>query len=214
MSDRIDKYDSIAETYSSRYADPPAVARFYVRLVRSWGAPVGVDASVLELGCADGFMTEALVREGYRVTAVDVSQKMVDVARRRLDAAGLHADFRVADVEGFSPDRAAWDVLLGSMWTFYAYLRDPAATLAKFATSIRTKAIVDLNPRTHPIGGALRDMRENGFPDAVWRPVFVPLTRKVGWAGLGVLASAGRIPPVRDAILRRKFNVAVLGVRG
>jgi SAM-dependent methyltransferase len=213
VNERIRKYDAIAESYSSRYADPLAVARFYVRLVASWGMAVPDGASVLELGCADGFLTEALVRRGYRVTAVDISPKMIDVARRRLQAARLDADLRVADVEGFSPD-STWDVLLGAMWTLYAYVGDPAAMLARLAPSIGTKAIIDVNPRTHQLDEALREMRTSGFPETAWRPVFVPLTRKVGRAGLGFLATAGRIPPVRDAILRRKFNAAVLGLRG
>jgi SAM-dependent methyltransferase len=213
MNERIRKYDAIAETYSSRFADPSSVARFFVRAVASWGTPVRVGARVLELGCADGFMTEALAREGYRVTAVDLSPKMIEVARRRLEAAGLEADLRVTDLDGLALD-STWDVLLASMRTFFAYVDAPAATLARFAPSIRTKAIVDVNPRSHSIEDALRAVRENGFPEIAWRPVLVPSGRRMGRAGLGMLAAAGRIPPVRDAILRRKFNVAILGLRG
>ena len=114
--------------------------------IERWAVPVLPPASVLEISCADGFMTEALVRRGFRVTGIDLSPEMVKVAKERLSSAGLEADLRVADANTFEPDRT-WDVLLAPMATFYHYIDDPAALVARLAPSITQKVLVDLNPR-------------------------------------------------------------------
>ncbi len=210
--DLVAKYDRLAPAYSSRYADPAAVARFYVELVRRWGPRAGAGASVLEISCADGFMTEALVRAGFRVTGLDLSPRMVEAADDRLRRSGLEADLRVADVRTFEPDRE-WDVVLAPMWTFFGYVDDPVAVLGRLAPATRAKAIVDLNPREHPVSAALRSVAAAGFGPTAWRPVLVPLRVRVGRAGLRALAVAGRLPPLRESLLDRKFTVAILGCR-
>lgn len=97
------KYDLAAETYSASYADPQAVASRQLDLIQRWGAAVPRGASILEIGCADDFVTEHLVRAGFRVAALDFSPRMVEVAARRLRAAGLEATLLVADVDDFDP---------------------------------------------------------------------------------------------------------------
>src|SRR5437762_2501340 len=93
------KYDEIGGLYSSRYADPASVARHQVALVSRWRQKLAPGATVLEIGCADGFVTEALARFGFVVTAVDISPVMIDAARRRLTDLDLPATFVTADVD-------------------------------------------------------------------------------------------------------------------
>lgn len=206
------KYDRIAPTYSSRYADPAAIARRQVALVGSWGSKVGPRARLLEIGCSDGFATEALVRAGYEVTAVDFSPGMVDVARERLAAAGLTADVRVANVDSLDLD-GSYDVVLAVMWTFFAYTRDAAAALSCLATRTRVKLLVDLNPRVVPIEVAIEAVREAGFDNVVWRPFLVPQRRRLPPTMLAALAKAEQVPGVRGLPLRWRGNVVVKGER-
>jgi SAM-dependent methyltransferase len=206
------RYDRVAETYSTRYADPQAVAAYFVGLVATWGEPAPAGSSVLEVGCADGFITEALCLAGYQVTAVDLSPEMVRTSRERLAARGLEADVRVGDVGSFDPD-GSWDVLLGTMRTFYAYVDDPTSALARIAPSVASKAIVDLNPRTHAIDRAREDLRAAGFGATSWRPAAIPTRYRVGRVGRVALELTLRVAPARDAVLRRKLNVLVLGER-
>ena len=210
--DRASRSDRSASHYEHRYADPGAVAGFFVDLVRQAGAVVGPGAHVLEVGCANGFMTERLVRAGYRVTAIDISPGMVGEAKARLARTGLRADVRVADVSSFELEEKA-DVLLAAMWTFYAYVDDVPLTLSRLAPSIMRKVIVDLNPRTHDIARAIDDVREAGFPRTSWRPVAVPQRVRLGRTGRAFLEAGLRLPPVRDLILRRKLNVVTIGTR-
>lgn len=55
-------------------------------------------ARALDLGCGGGVHTELLAREGFEVTACDVSPVGVETTRRRLAAAGLSAALFVADL--------------------------------------------------------------------------------------------------------------------
>jgi 2-polyprenyl-6-hydroxyphenyl methylase / 3-demethylubiquinone-9 3-methyltransferase len=45
--------------------------------------------TVLDLGCAGGFMAEALARRGAAVTGIDPASEAVEAARRHADATGL-----------------------------------------------------------------------------------------------------------------------------
>jgi SAM-dependent methyltransferase len=54
--------------------------------------------SVLEPGCGSGRMLEALARRGRAVTGIDRSPRMVELARRRLAAAGLAGEVVEGDI--------------------------------------------------------------------------------------------------------------------
>ena len=52
-------------------------------------------ARILEVGCGTGASTVALAEQGAEVLAIDVSAPGIDNARRRCEAYGVSADFRV-----------------------------------------------------------------------------------------------------------------------
>jgi SAM-dependent methyltransferase len=196
--------------YSQRYADASAIAERQRDLVMGWGTRVDSGASVLELGCADGFSTEYMTRSGLRVTGVDGSPDMLAAASSRFLAAGLEPSFLEADVNLWEPEESV-DVVLGLMWTFFFYIKDPAATLIRLAAHTRVKLLADVNPRQTPIDEAVAAVRAAGFPSVTWRPFFVPQTRHVSPIAQRALRVAERTPLVRDVILRRKFAVVVKG---
>lgn len=77
------EFDAIAKWYDFDYerrmkSDLP----FYFRCAVEGGNPV------LELGAGTGRVTEALARKGFRVTAVDLSQEMLDRGRDRFERIG------------------------------------------------------------------------------------------------------------------------------
>lgn len=61
--------------------------------------------SVLEPGCGAGRMLEALARRGLEVTGIDTSPAMLEIARRRLAAAGLTGEVIEADMTDFDLGR-------------------------------------------------------------------------------------------------------------
>lgn len=56
---------------------------------------------VLDLACGTGSMSLQLALRGYQVVGVDSSARMLDVARRKLQSRGLHAEFVLGDMRDF-----------------------------------------------------------------------------------------------------------------
>jgi len=204
------KYDRIAAEYSSRYADPDAIARHQVSLVEQWGARLEAGATVLEIGCADGLVTKALARSGMAVTAIDFSPVMVETARRRLNAAGLAANFVVTDLDSLDLGRQ-FDVVLAVMWSFFAYASDPRGAITRLADHTRVKMLIDANPRAFSIPSMVASVRAAGFESVAWRPFLIPQRRRLPRPVLRVLATTERVPGVRSLPLRSRCNIILKG---
>ncbi|MCX6566124.1 MAG: class I SAM-dependent methyltransferase [Candidatus Aminicenantes bacterium] len=68
---------------------------------------IGGDRSIriLDIGCGTGRHGIELARRGYRVTGVDLSADQIAKARKKARAAGVEADFRVADARSLTFDK-------------------------------------------------------------------------------------------------------------
>jgi SAM-dependent methyltransferase len=212
QQERRRKYDLGADDYSERFADPGAIVRWYLWALSSWGAPVRQGDEVIELGCADGFVTLALASAGYRVTAVDLSPRMIEVARERLARGGFDARFIVADIREMEPVGSPAAVL-GLMRSFFSYVEDPSAVLQTLAR-LAPKVLVDADPRTTDLASCETTVHDAGFASVAHRPMFVPTRYHMPAAIRATLRAAELTPGLRSLILRRKFLVAIKGERG
>lgn len=90
-----DEYGAAAEFYDyvPVYEERPDVA-FFVDFARASGGPV------LELGCGTGRVLLPIARAGVEITGLDISQAMLAVLRRRLDAEPPEVQARVRIVDG------------------------------------------------------------------------------------------------------------------
>ncbi len=66
-----------AEKYTSDFSFVPQYGNRVAELI---DAPSG--SSVLDLGCGNGALTKVLQKKGYRVTGLDASKELLDIARR------------------------------------------------------------------------------------------------------------------------------------
>jgi SAM-dependent methyltransferase len=67
-------------------------------LLRVLGAGTLTGKTVLEFGCGTGTNAVELARRGFVVTAVDIAEPAIRIARDKARAATVTVDFRVADV--------------------------------------------------------------------------------------------------------------------
>lgn len=86
-----------------RIAGTPVVAERLAPTVQRLLAEVPLRARVLEIGCGTGLLSRELAtKRGARVTAIDLSTRMIDVARVRTPAS-LGIEYCVADFMALSP---------------------------------------------------------------------------------------------------------------
>lgn len=61
-------------------------------------------ARLLDLGCGTGLLAMGLHKRGYQVTGLDQSDRMLDIARRRIERDSMDIDLRVGDIRAFELD--------------------------------------------------------------------------------------------------------------
>jgi SAM-dependent methyltransferase len=109
----------------------PEIRRAWADRLRGW-LPVGA-ADVLDLGCGTGTLSLLAAEQGHRVTGVDLSPAMIDLARAKL--AGRDAAFLVGDAATPPVGEQRYDVVLVRhvLWT----LPDPARVLRHWRGLLR-----------------------------------------------------------------------------
>src|SRR5512146_1842880 len=69
------------------------------------------DRELLDVGCGAGILAEALAELGARVTAIDLSEDVLELARRHASAQGLKIDYRFISTEQLAEQQpAAFDI--------------------------------------------------------------------------------------------------------
>jgi SAM-dependent methyltransferase len=84
---------------------------------------------VLEVGCGAGDLSRELLRRGARLTALDLSPRMVELARSR--AAGLGGTFLIAPVEDTSLPDESFDLVVGKAVLHHVDVAAAAAELRR-----------------------------------------------------------------------------------
>ncbi|MEU0851375.1 class I SAM-dependent methyltransferase [Streptomyces flaveolus] len=127
-------WDSRAATFdedSDHGLRDPSVRRAWAARLRSWlpGRP----GDVLDLGCGTGSLSLLAAEQGHRVTGVDLSPAMVELARAKL--AGRDAVFLVGDAGAPPVGERRFDAVLVRhvLWT----LPDPGRVLAHWRELLR-----------------------------------------------------------------------------
>lgn len=93
---------------------------------------------VLDLGCGDGRHSLELTRRGYRVTGLDLSEDLLERARRRTAEEGLDITFVQGDMRD-PPGTSAFDLVV-NFFTSFGYFREDgenARVLEAIARSLR-----------------------------------------------------------------------------
>jgi len=97
----------------------------------------GLDGkAVLDVGCGGGILTEAMAREGARVTGIDLSDKALGVARLHQIESGISADYRLMSAEALASESpAAFDIV--TCMELLEHVPDPASTIGACAKLVR-----------------------------------------------------------------------------
>ena len=129
----LEAYERLAEAYALVVDTKPHNA-YYERPATLSLLPEVKGKRVLDAGCGPGVYSEWLLAHGAEVVAVDVSAKMIELARRRIGSA---LDVRLADLSKpltFLSDES-FDIVLSSLTLHY--IKDWSSTLAEFYRVLR-----------------------------------------------------------------------------
>ncbi len=70
---------------------------------------------ILDAGCGSGVVARALVDNGFQVTGIDISQKMIDIAKHRIP----EAEFIVGDMTALEFDNETFDGIVSTYAVFH-----------------------------------------------------------------------------------------------
>ncbi|MBT2526818.1 methyltransferase domain-containing protein [Streptomyces sp. ISL-99] len=135
MTTRID-WNATADSFDEE-ADhgllDPAVREAWAARMRTWLPAAGRPADVLDLGCGTGSLSLLAAEQGHRVTGVDRSPRMVDLARIKL--AGAEAEILVGDAFRPPVGERRFDVVMARhvLWL----LPDAGAALRHWCSLLR-----------------------------------------------------------------------------
>jgi len=166
LADVSEKYDAIAERYSEfDYADAERYYAWRARVVLVHGPRLERGDSVLDLACGDGGLGRHLLALGIDYHGVDLSERMVEVARRTLNERVLRGSF---DYEPPEPVDAT--TIFRSLYL----VPDRRAFLARVHEYTRRKLVFDFDPRAYPAGEVIEDVQAAGWQHIQLRPFLVP----------------------------------------
>ncbi|MDR3214261.1 MAG: bifunctional 2-polyprenyl-6-hydroxyphenol methylase/3-demethylubiquinol 3-O-methyltransferase UbiG [Azoarcus sp.] len=109
--------------------------------------------NVLDVGCGGGVLAEGMAARGANVTGIDLSEKVLSVARLHLLESGLKADYRQVAAEDFAETHPGQFDIVTCM-EMLEHVPDPASTVAACARLTRPGgqvffATLNRNPKSY-----------------------------------------------------------------
>jgi len=103
---------------------------------------VSRDQTVLDLPCGTGRFSEVLLEEGFKVIGIDISQAMLEVAKRKLERFGPRFETRVADVRELAKKESKrYDVALCARVLMHFPLEEQISFLRSVAELTRRQVV-------------------------------------------------------------------------
>jgi len=151
-------FDSKADTYDSWYMTPLGAYEDELESALVFKhAGVVRGKTVLDVGCGTGLYSIRFSEAGADVTAVDISSRMIEIARRKAQDRGQYIWFDQADMSKLPYENRTFDVVLSI--TALEFSDDPLSALMEMARVLKPggKLIVGVLNSDSPWADARRE---------------------------------------------------------
>ncbi len=190
----LEAYEELAESYAALAETKPHNAYYDRPAVFSLLPDVG-GMNVLDAGCGPGIYTESLLKRGAKVVGVDISPKMVRMARKRLGGNTAIYEADLSKPMPFLRDES-FDLVLSPL--VLSYIRDLRPVFAEFYRVLRKPGWLIFSTG-HPFFEFTyfksQNYFETEFVGTNWygfgRPVYMPSYRRPLSAEINPLIEAG-----------------------
>ena len=71
-----------------------------------------LEKNILDLGCGGGILSESLAKRGANVTAIDTSEALIDVAKKRALNQNLKINYKVGGIESLKNKNTKFDIII------------------------------------------------------------------------------------------------------
>ena len=127
-------------------------------------------AKTLDIGCGGGILSEALAREGAVVTALDMAEDSIEIAREHAKISQLAIDYQAVTAEAWAEAHPeSYDVI--TCMELLEHVPDPASVIHASAQLLAPGGMVfystiNLNPKAWALPLVLPNTCSNGFQKA------------------------------------------------
>lgn len=139
-------YDKIAEQYdewsrpSSKLENEAEIDEFI--------SHVKLGSHILDAGCGSGIVARYLIDIGYQVTGIDISQKMLDLAKHRVP----EATFVVGDMTALDFEDGSFDGIVSTFAVFHVPRAEHYRLFLDFHRILRKGGALLFSVGVHPEG--------------------------------------------------------------
>ena len=156
----LTSYDSIADIFIAHARHPDSWNNLYDRPYMLGKLPNLQDKNVLDIGCSTGFYTEYALEKGASVTAIDVSQKLIDKLAERLKSSKL--TLQCADISKPMPflKSESFDLVIASL--VLDYIKDWSSLLNDLYRVVKKRGKL-IFTFVHPLGNYLHKKPESYY---------------------------------------------------
>jgi len=110
---QAEKYNSLREGLHQKYVKRPSIERIFdVQDI--------TNNKILDLACGEGENSRFLSRKGARVTGLDLSSKLVEIAKQKNEKYDMNVEYVIGDAFTFANINEQYDFILGVYFLNYA----------------------------------------------------------------------------------------------
>lgn len=124
-------YNEISDSYAAKFKKPSDNIDDFLKLVKKGG-------TVLDVGCGPGVDTNYIISKGYSATGVDLSEKMIKIARKK----NPRAIFKKSDMRKLDFKPNSFDGILASFSLIHIPKKDIKKTVSSFYKFLKPEGII------------------------------------------------------------------------